>query len=374
MIQPHSRFSIEERRISVRPRPLFDWLPPFLVLLASVFFFFGLIWPARFPDSSVAGIIKLTLFFCVCCVAPFVWFTSMLVKPYRITFDASDQSIRQKTIFGSSFLMSFSDVADIVPVQTRGFLDKTFYFKLVRRGDSPGKGLKISVPFCFPKNERAWSNRKLFEAFRREFLPALRQLMADSPTVVKSATPAELRYFRPTPCGYSFPGWKFFLPSRLLSLAIGGGGLFGVACYAYYRNVLAQHLSLLVTLSGILVWDILSSRRAFKVVYSSTQRSVSVFDRPRHIAHSAAIEDIAYFKVTRVCTWSCAVTTITLHFHDVEKGFVLAEFRKTAKWDAFIQECQTILGPEAKNIPVYYSDIPGAPRPVEDFSEVLSKS
>lgn len=274
----------------------------------------------------------MTLPFLLACIPLFTY------SKRQIIFDAYEQTIFRKTIFGQKALMTFANTADIVCQTTFGLV----YF-IKSKDDRYGKGYRVSPSFSGEKDKEK-------TIFDNTVLPEIYKLLSSAP-----ATPApannkilfdagHFSYYETIPACYRLKPASIL---KFLPLII----LFGLAIFYYWYQTFTKiaatdsdkQVSLFLLIPIILSLLTITKR----VVFDTAQAKIKVY-RLGFVFITYPITNFAGFNIVRkTYNGLYSGTDIRLKFikpgSKHERELTLIDFNKTNPVEPFINETEFII-------------------------------
>jgi hypothetical protein len=259
----------------------------------------------------------------------------------QIIFDAYEQTVFIKTIFGQKALMGFNQVASIQWVMRFGIV---YYLK--SKNDRYGKGYRISPSFSKEQDKDKIE-------FDSVVLPAIWRMLetpAASPIIETAGAgnvlfdAGQMAYYKPHPDGYALTpmGITKYLPVLLI--------FGGFACYSWFHLLTKPVLSDSdKQLSILLIIPVLACLLTVtkKMVFDIAGQKIKLY-RLGFVVATYPISTFAGFNIVRK-TYNGLYngTDVRLKFlkpgSKQERELTLADFGKTNPIESFITETEYIL-------------------------------
>lgn len=256
----------------------------------------------------------------------------------QIIFDAYQQTIYLKTIFGQKALMTFANVAEIKSQTTFGMV----YF-MKSKDDRYGKGYRISPSFSGEKDKD-----KL--AYDSTVLPEIYKLLSSAPATIVANNnkilldAGHLSYYENTPAGYLLKPASML---KFLPLII----LFGLAIFYYWYQTFTKiaatdsdkQVSVFLLIPVILSLLTISKR----VVFDTGLSKIKVY-RLGFVFITYTITDFAGFNIVRkTYNGLYSGTDVRLKFikpgSKQQRELTLIDFNKTNPVEPFINETEFVI-------------------------------
>jgi hypothetical protein len=264
----------------------------------------------------------------------------------QIIFDAGQQTIYIKSVFGQKALMAFNQVASIQWVMRFGI---AYYLK--SKGDRYGTGYRISPSFSKEQDKDKIE-------FDSVVLPAIWRILGTQTTPLTGETTdtsnvlfdaGQMAYYKPHPDGYALTpmGINRYLPVLLIFGAF--------ACYSWFHLLTKPVLSDSdKQLSILLIIPVLACLLTVtkKMVFDITAQKIKLY-RLGFVVATYPISTFAGFNIVRK-TYNGLYngTDVRLKFlkpgSKQERELTLADFGKTNPIEGFITETEYILARMAR--------------------------
>nr|WP_067056660.1 hypothetical protein [Mucilaginibacter sp. L294] len=256
----------------------------------------------------------------------------------KVIFDAYQQTIYLKTIFGQKALMTFTNVADIKCQTTFG---QVYFIK--SKDDRYGKGYRISPSFSGEKDKEkmVYDNTVLPEIYKL-LSSAPATTVADNNKILLDA--GHLSYYETTPAGYILKPASVL---KFLPLII----LFGLAIFYYWYQAFTKPAAaqsdkqVSVFLLIPIVLGLLTITK--RVVFDTVQSKIKVY-RIGFVFITYPITDLAGFNIVRKThNGLYSGTDVRLKFikpgRKQQRELTLIDFNKTNPIEPFINETEFII-------------------------------
>lgn len=296
-------------------------------------------------------------------------------QPSSLCFDGDARTIFQKNAFGTSQLMPFDEVEDIFLVQAWTTWNTRVYFRLMKKGDLPGKGIQMTDSFELSEYRFA-EDADNFACFQKKILPMLRAMLRlkSSPQCSDSDFLTKADAGHVIHCGRdvilhltSFSRWiiAVIITFILAFTFLGFNRLYADGFLLFFSKAICIASAVWILL-GIPRFPLLIGT-PLKVTLNKMKRSfvITPLLYPKEI--TIPFDELQYFKLTTQEAYD-TLPVVTMHLKSLKKGVPLTILRDPAEGEKFLPNLLAAAGIR-RDIPVYYADR----APLANFKELPKK-